>query len=148
MWQDELKHSLPPSGYNLSAERGVAVTNRKRASLEQYLNMPELLARVENDRELLAELFALFQGHFPRLRDALRGAVDSCDPSQAEKAAHTLKGMLANLSINRGAELAANVEAAARAGDVQKIQQAVALFDQEEAGLLEAVNLFATGGKR
>lgn len=123
------------------------MTNRKRASLEQYLNMPELLARVENDRELLAELFALFQGHFPRLRDALRGAVDSCDPSQAEKAAHTLKGMLANLSIKHGAALAANVEAAARAGDEREIQQALAAFDGEETGVLAAVDGFMAGGE-
>ena len=51
--------------------------NPEQASLEQYVDLPELLARVENDRELLAELFALFQEDFPRLRDALQRAVDA-----------------------------------------------------------------------
>lgn len=124
------------------------MTNPEHASLERYLSMDELLARVENDRELLAELFSLFQEDFPRYRDALHAAVDSGDVPQAEKTAHMLKGMLANLAIKRGAELAANIEAAARAGDVSEIQRAVAAFDQEEAGLPAALSSFIASWER
>lgn len=124
------------------------MSNAEHASIEQYVNMPELLARVDNDRELLAELLTLFQEEYLRLQDALHNAVHAGDPRQVDKAAHTLKGMLANLSINRGAELAANVETAARAGDEREIQQAMAAFDGEETGLLEAVGAFMAGGAR
>ena len=72
-------------------------------------------------------------------------AVDSGDPLQVEKAAHTLKGMLANLSIKQGAELAAGVEAAARAGDAQQIRQALAAFDREAAGFSAALDVFMAG---
>ena len=123
------------------------MTNQEHASLEEYVDMPELLARVDNDRDLLAELFTLFQDDYPRLREALRGAADDGNPPQVERAAHALKGMLANLSIQQGAELAANVEAAARAGDARKIQQAMTAFHREEAGLLEAVGAFLAGGE-
>ena len=123
------------------------MTNSEHASIEQYVNMPELLARVDNDSELLTELFALFQEDFPRLRDALHNAVHAGGPRQVEKAAHALKGMLANLSIKHGAVLAANVEAAARAGDDREIQQAMAAFDGEETGLLAAVGTFMAGGE-
>ena len=148
MFQDELKHTAPPPGASLSVERSAAMTNSEHASLEQYLNMPELLDRVDNDRELLADLLTLFQEDFPRLRDALHTAVDSGNPPQVEKAAHTLKGMLANLSIKWGAELAAGIEAAARAGNVPEIQQAVAAFDREEAGLQAAVSSFMSSWER
>jgi HPt (histidine-containing phosphotransfer) domain-containing protein len=121
------------------------MTNSEHALLDQYVNMPEFLARVDNDRELLAELLTLFQEDFPRLRDALHGAVDAGDPCQVQQAAHTLKGMLANLSIKQGAELAANIEAAARSGDAREVQRTVAAFDREEAGLLEAVGAFMAG---
>ncbi len=121
--------------------------NSEHASLEQYVNMPELLARVENDRELLAELFALFLKDYPRLRDALHDSVHAGVPSKVERAAHALKGLLANLSIKHGAELAAQVEAAARAGDLLEIQQAMASFDGEEKGLLVAVGRFMVGGE-
>jgi len=123
------------------------VTNSEHASIDQYVDMPELLARVDNDSELLTELFALFQDDFPKLRDALHNAVHAGDPRQVEKAAHALKGMLANLSIKHGAALAANVEAAARAGDEREIQQALAAFDGEETGVLAAVDRFMAGGE-
>ena len=123
------------------------MTNSEHASIEQYVNMPELLARVDNDIELLTELLALFREDFPKLRDTLHHAAHAGDPRQVEKAAHTLKGMLANLSIKHGAALAADVEAAARAGDEREIQQAMAAFDGEETGLLAAVGAFVAGGE-
>lgn len=121
--------------------------NPEHASLEQYVDLPELLARVENDQELLAELLALFLKDYPRLRDTLHHAVHAGDPRQVEKAAHTLKGMLGNLSIKHGAERAANVEAAARTGDAREIQQGIAALEEEETGLLAAVSAFMAGGE-
>ena len=53
--------------------------NSEHSALEQYVDMTELLHRVEGDRELLMELLTLFQEDFPRLRDALHAAVDSMD---------------------------------------------------------------------
>ncbi len=122
--------------------------NPEHASLEPYVNVPELLARVDNDRELLAELFTLFQEDFPRLRNALGSAADSGDLLQMEKAAHKLKGMLANLSIEQGAELAAGAETAARAGDAQQVRQALAAFDREAAGFSAALDVFMAGWER
>jgi hypothetical protein len=55
--------------------------------------------------------------------------------------------MLANLSIQRGAELAANIEAAARAGDAREIQLAMDAFNAEETGLLPAVAAFMGGSE-
>lgn len=123
------------------------MTNSEHAVIEQYVNMPELLARVENDRELLSELLALFLKDYPKLRDVLHHAVQAGDVRQVKEAAHALKGMLANLSIQRGAELAANVESAARAGDAGEIQQAMSAFDAEGTGLLTAVATFMMGGE-
>ena len=119
--------------------------NSEHKALERYVDMTELLARVDNDRELLVELLTLFQEDFPRLRDELHAAVDAGNQNQAEKAAHTLKGMLANLSIKHAAQLAASVEIAVRAGDAQEIQKAMAGFDREETGLLAAIESFISG---
>jgi two-component system, sensor histidine kinase and response regulator len=123
------------------------MTNSEHTSLEQFVNMPELLARLDNDGELLTELLVLFQEDFPRLREALRIAVCAGDSPRVEKTAHTLKGMLANLSIEHAAALAGNVEAAAHAGDEREIQRAMAAFDGEENGLLAAVGTFIAGGE-
>jgi len=119
--------------------------NLEHSALEQYVDMAELLHRVEDDRELLMELLALFQEDFPRLRDALHSAVDSKDPIQVERTAHTLKGMLANLSVKHASRLAANVEIAARTGDARRILEAMAELDREEQGLVAAVESFIAG---
>jgi HPt (histidine-containing phosphotransfer) domain-containing protein len=124
------------------------MTRPENASLEGYLNLAELLARVEDDRELLADLLNLFQEDFPRLRAALRSAAESGNAAETQKAAHALKGMLANLSMRRAAELAAGVEAAARAGDPLEIEKALAAFDREQQGLLASVNSFLASWDR
>jgi len=46
------------------------------APIEKFVDLPDLLARVEDDRELLTELFAMFQEELPGLQDTLHGAID------------------------------------------------------------------------
>ena len=119
--------------------------NSDDQALEHYVDMTELNARVDNDRELLVELLTLFQNEFPRLQESLHAAVDAGNLKQVEEVAHTLKGMLANLAIKLPSQLAAGVEFAARAGDAQEVKNAVEKFDREEAGLLAAVESLIAG---
>jgi HPt (histidine-containing phosphotransfer) domain-containing protein len=97
--------------------------------LEEFVNLPELLDRVENDEDLLAELLALFQEDLPESRAALQTAIDRGNLRDIERAAHRLKGMLANLSARDTASLAAEIESTARAGNAQKIPELVSMFD-------------------
>jgi two-component system, sensor histidine kinase and response regulator len=117
----------------------------KDSMIERFVDLPDLLARVENDHELLAELFAMFQAELPTLQDALRHATDTGDLHQIAKAAHTLKGMLANMSIKHGASLAANIEAAARSSNMPTIKVTLAALDIEIANLTTAIDAFVAG---
>jgi HPt (histidine-containing phosphotransfer) domain-containing protein len=117
------------------------------ASLEKFVDLPDLLARVEDDRELLAELFRLFQEQLPGFQDALHRAIVEGDLFEIVNAAHAIKGMLANLSMRRGASLAATIEGAARAGDMTNVHEALVAFDPEIAALSTAVDLFVSGIK-
>ena len=116
------------------------------ALLEKVVDLPELLARVEDDRELLAELFVLFVEELPGFHDALRHAVAVGNLPEAARAAHALKGMLANMSMKRGASLASSFEAAVQTGDMPAINNALAAFDSEIATLLAAVGAFVAEG--
>jgi HPt (histidine-containing phosphotransfer) domain-containing protein len=115
------------------------------ALLEKFVDLPGLLARVEDDRELLTELFAMLQEELPGLGNELHRAVDAGNLAEAAKASHALKGMLANMSIKHGASLAAKIEEAARANDAPAITDALAAFDSEAAALSAAVNAFLAG---
>jgi two-component system, sensor histidine kinase and response regulator len=112
------------------------------SSLSEFVNLPELLERVESDEDLLRELLALFQEDLPWSRAALQTAIAGGDPREIERAAHRLKGMLANLSAKTPASLAAEIESAARAGDTQKIPELMATFDPQISAFSAALDAF------
>ncbi len=106
-------------------------TTKERAGdlTRTYINLEELLARVENDRELMRDLLSIFREEFPRHYQALRGAVDSLDANRVATEAHTLKGMLANLAASEAAGAAAHLEHLARNGEIAKFQESLSNFE-------------------
>jgi two-component system sensor histidine kinase/response regulator len=76
---------------------------------DAMFDLAELLARVENDRELMRELLLIFKEEFPRRLHDLRDAVDSQDAEKVAAEAHTMKGMLSNLAAIAAAGAAARL---------------------------------------
>src|ERR1700676_5182037 len=68
-----------------------------------FVAIQELLARVENDRELLCDLLTIFKQEFPTHLKSLEQAVAREDTAETASVSHTLKGMLANLSVTKAA---------------------------------------------
>jgi HPt (histidine-containing phosphotransfer) domain-containing protein len=89
--------------------------NKVNAATPDVLNITELLNRVDNDHELVSELFFIFKSVFPSHLQRLSHAVAKELPKQVEAESHTLKGMLFNLSAARAAVLAADLENLGRA---------------------------------
>ena len=96
----------------------------------------QLLARVENDRELMHNLLGIFRQEFPRYVQALREAVVSGDGELVAAAAHTLQGMLLNLAAGPAAAAAGRLEQLGRNGEIPAIQEAFAAFESSAASLL------------
>jgi HPt (histidine-containing phosphotransfer) domain-containing protein len=96
----------------------------------------ELLARVENDRELLYDLLTIFKDEFPRHLQALRQAVDSGDGNLVAIAAHVLKGMLLNLAAGQAAAAVGRLEQLGRSGEASGFQDAFAAFERDAMRLL------------
>jgi HPt (histidine-containing phosphotransfer) domain-containing protein len=96
----------------------------------------ELLARVENDRELLRELLEIFKDEFPRQLLALREAVEAKDGTRVATAAHTLKGMLSNLAATQAATTAGRLEQAGRRGQAGGFAQLFSIFESDARKLL------------
>lgn len=95
-----------------------------------FINTKELLTRVENDRALMRDLLLIFKEEFPRHHQALREAVQKLDAQKVAAAAHTLKGMLANLAAAEAADAAARLENMGRSGETAKLTAALAAFDK------------------
>lgn len=104
------------------------------------IDLAELFARVENDRDLLRDLLSLFKEEFPRHQQALREAVESLDTARAAREAHTLKGMLSNLAAREAAEAAAVLESQARSGETANLRESLSNFQKLSDELLRQLD--------
>jgi HPt (histidine-containing phosphotransfer) domain-containing protein len=96
---------------------------------KSFLDLQELLARTENDRELMRELLSIFKEEFPQRFQALRDAVASLDATQVVMEAHALKGMLSNLAAGAAAEAAAELERLGRHKETSRFRESMARFE-------------------
>jgi CheY-like chemotaxis protein len=109
---------------------------KKKVPSNLNFDQEELLALVENDRELLHELMAIFKEEFPRQLQALREAVESGNGVHVAAAAHALKGMLLNLAANRAATAVGRLEQLGRSGEASEFQDAFTAFERDATSLL------------
>jgi len=112
------------------------MNNSDRTPETASVNLGELLARVDNDRELLCDLLSIFKREFPDQLTSLQTAVAGNDAAQAARVSHTLKGMLANLTVTKAAASASRLERLARAGENSSLGDALAAFEKDVQGLL------------
>jgi HPt (histidine-containing phosphotransfer) domain-containing protein len=112
-------------------------------SPDPVLNLSELLARVDNDCELLREVIGICKVEIPRHLSLLRDAVAQADVKNIEKSGHTLKGMLSQLAATRAAAAAGRLEQLGRSGDTTtSLRSAVALFESEVARLMTELEAY------
>jgi HPt (histidine-containing phosphotransfer) domain-containing protein len=104
------------------------------------LNIEDLRRRVDDDRELLAELFFIFKTIFPTHLQRLSEAVACNAARQIETESHTLKGMLLNLSASRAAAAASELEQMGRNHQFENLNLAFDGFQAEVEALLTQMN--------
>jgi PAS domain S-box-containing protein len=95
------------------------------------LDKADILARVDSDIELLRELGDLFIAEYPRLLAQAREAMIDGDSEALGKAAHTIKGMLANLGAKSAAEAALRLEEMRDRTDLADAEEAYAALERE-----------------
>ena len=102
------------------------------------------LGGVEGDRELLAELLAIFAEDGPGQLRAIRDAVSRSDEAALAFAAHTLKGGLRALGAGKAAALAERLEEVGREGGFAGAPGLLAALESE----IEQVLLAAAQARR
>lgn len=101
----------------------------------KHINFAELLARVDNDRELVRELLLLFKQDFPLQLQALEQSISQDDWDQTVLISHALKGMLSSLAMNVAAAHAAKLEELAKAAEKRALKSSFADFVEKVQGL-------------
>ena len=98
---------------------------------DSTLDRATLLARVGGNAKLLTEILHLFRGECPRLMGELREAVSRRNAEGIRRTAHTLKGMLGNLSAQDAYEAAARMEKAGWEDESADAENAFADFQRQ-----------------
>ena len=85
--------------------------------MAQWFDEAELMERVDNDLEFLADTVRMLEADGRALMVELKTAVASGDAPAVGRGAHTLKGMISNFCSPAVQTLALDVEKAGKAGD-------------------------------
>jgi HPt (histidine-containing phosphotransfer) domain-containing protein len=100
----------------------------------ELIDRSVILDRVGGDEELLREISAIFLEEYPTLIEEIRSAVGNQDATGLERAAHTLKGSVANFGAQAATQAAYRLEAMGRKGELSESRSAfddlVIRFDQ------------------
>jgi HPt (histidine-containing phosphotransfer) domain-containing protein len=90
----------------------------------------ELMERVGNDRELLQQLYGLFEPRRVQLMQEIKAQAALPDAPALARAAHQLRGMLANMSGNRASELAGELELKGKSGQLHQVEATIEELDR------------------
>lgn len=97
----------------------------------RVLDLEAALARIDNDRSLLAELMRLFLEEYPGQRAALRGAVKQGDFQALGRLSHALRGAVSNFFAHDAMQAAEALEQAAAAEDAAAAKAALKRLERE-----------------
>ncbi|HKS94850.1 MAG TPA: Hpt domain-containing protein [Terriglobia bacterium] len=112
------------------------------------LDRKAALEHVEGDAVLLAELASLFVTDCPKMLSAIREVLERRDPEALARAAHTVKGSVANFAASKSYDAAFKLEQIGRRGDLAPAGEAVAALDEALEELCQALAAVAQGATR
>jgi|GEM_PF-328018 len=146
---DHLTKPITPAGLAAAVERHlpgraaapapVAARLDPTSTVAPALDLPELLARVEGDRGIVATLLDALLEEAPDRLNRLAQAIQAGERAAIVQEAHGLKGELGNLSAVAASRAAAELEARARTQDDAALDQAWKQLQHEYQRFLEAV---------
>jgi two-component system, sensor histidine kinase and response regulator len=98
-----------------------------------------VLARLDGDQQLLAELIETFLTECPALMAEVRKAMALADAPRVAQAAHTLKGAICNLTDKAAFEAAVELETLARVEDLRHSERVLQKLELETGRLVAAL---------
>jgi len=100
------------------------------------------LKRLDGDRGLFRELIVYFLEDSPKVAEHLKASLRAGDAPASERAAHSLKGLTANVGSGPASILAGRMEESARKKDLATATELVDQLEQEMTRLTAALKKF------
>jgi len=98
-----------------------------------------LVQRCAGNQNLARELSGLFLGNVDQMIQAVERAIDSQDPLAVERAAHGLKGMVANFGATTAVARASEIERLGRSRDIANANRLLVSLTESIATLRTAL---------
>jgi len=99
----------------------------------------DALSRIDGDEDLLTVLLDMFVADAPNYLAELDNALSSQDWPRLHRASHTLKGVFATFSAQRGEHLAQQLEHSAKAADVEACTELALRMHAEVQAFIEVI---------
>jgi HPt (histidine-containing phosphotransfer) domain-containing protein len=116
--------------------------------MSDIIDLKDALERVQDDKELLLELFQIFQEDFPAKRNAIVAACEKNDANAFRALAHGLKGATGNISAAQMHENCVALDLMGKDGVLAGAKERLELLDKQyEAFKAEVVRLKTELGK-
>ena len=110
--------------------------------MSQVFDDKELLERIDNDWEFLAEAVQMLAADGPVLLDGIRKSVALGDAAAVGRTAHTLKGMISNFCSPAAHDSAVELEKLGKEGELSAAPAAVRAMEVRLAELITALTDF------
>jgi len=108
-------------------------------ALQNVVDMDDVMQRLAGDRELFGELAGFFLEDVPGLMDDLERAIALSEMEGVHHAAHSIKGMAANLGARAAADAARRLELQGQQGQLDEAPAAFAQLRRDVDALLKTL---------
>ena len=109
------------------------------------LNRALALERVGGDEDLLREIAGLFLEDYPSLISQIEKALDASDAHGLERAAHSLKGSVANFGSDAAYQAALDLEQIGRSKKLENAAEAYAHLTEVMSQVCPELEALSTG---
>ena len=110
--------------------------------MQRAFDQAELMERLDNDWEFLAETVQMLCSDGPTLLDEIRKGAAAGDAATVGRAGHTLKGMISNFCSPATQAAALEVEKIGKSGDLAQAPGAIAALEKSLDTLIADLNDF------
>jgi signal transduction histidine kinase/CheY-like chemotaxis protein len=106
---------------------------------QEPIDQEAMLACTGGDMGLLRDIAGLFIEDYPRLLADIQDAIQRGDSAALQRAAHTMKGAVANFGARGAAEASSRLEQSGRDRDLSRVEQALSVLETELERLRQAL---------
>ena len=104
------------------------------------IDLKDFLDRVQDDKDLMLELFDIFMDDYKQKRQSLKEAVAKKDFEQIKSLAHSLKGASGNISAKALRVIFLKLEDVGKANNLTGIEQLLSDLDHRYSELIKRID--------